>query len=384
MGWSVASSRAFIEACGAVALVGCSASADPTIAATGSAEQRFINGSDDRRQYFEVLADGERAAFEEFAVALMPRSTSELLELGAVSQVPTWGEANGLCDDEPFAEEPAAAFCSGVLVDWDLVLTSGHCVDFLPLESYRVVFGYYYAAPGELAVSPADVYEPAEVLLARADGQNPGERLDFAWLRLRERVRLPHRPAAVNTAPPGPALGAPVISIGAGGGAPLKLDAGGRVRNVRPGIDDYFVADTDTSEGSSGGGIFDADLALLGTLARGAPDYVETGAGCRVTARESDPALAREQFTFVHRAVEALCAMDASRALCDPSCEQPCASAARPPDPPERADEGCTLSPTATSSGGSGKLARAGAALVLALLASTERRRRSARCAPRT
>jgi trypsin-like peptidase len=309
----------------------------------GRATQAFVNGPDDRQEYFELTRPDDRAVVRQSAVALVPVEIADALAQGALDQVITWGELNDLCGEEPFEDQPSAAFCSGVLVDWDLVLTSGHCTDFLALSDYRIVFGYYYGAPDQLEISPEDIYEPAEVITSRLDPSGQDERVDFAWIRLRRPARVPHWPAVVHARERGVAVGDPVISVGAGGGVPIKLDDGALVRDIRADIDDYFVADTDTSEGSSGGGIFDAELALVGTLARGAPDFVPRGDGCWISDRESDPALANEQFTYVHRAVEQLCATGSTSALCDPACGTPCNVSSISTEPVDDGESGCSL-----------------------------------------
>jgi len=308
----------------------------------GEEQQAFINGEDNRLEYFELSDPAERVAFAEFPVALMPASNVQALTSGDAAGLASWGQLDELCDDAPFRDQPSAAFCSGVLVDWDLVLTSGHCVDLVPLEDLRVAFSYYYTAPGTLALSSMDAYRVAEVLVSRRDAADADERLDFAWLRLDGAVKAPHRPVAVYTQPPGPALGDSIISIGAGGGVPIKLDAGGRVQDTRDGYGDYFVADTDTSEGSSGGGAYAADLGLVGTLARGAPDFVQTSSGCHETDQSDEPSDAREQFTFAYRSVEALCQVEPERSLCDASCVQPCQPSDASPGA-SGSDSGCTF-----------------------------------------
>ncbi len=330
----------------------------------GQARQRYVNGEDDRREYFELADENLRYGLERFAVALTSSRVSALLARGDTSRIQTWGELDGLCSGEPFEEQPAAVFCSGVLVDWDLVLTSGHCVDVLPVSSLRVVFDYYYRAPAELAVSESSVYEVSEIITAANDGSFGSERLDFAWLRLSEVVGAPYHPAAVYSAQSGVEVADPIINISAGGGVPLKLDAGGHVQDNRAGLFDYFVADTDTSQGSSGSGAFDADLALVGTLARGAPDFVQTDAGCFTTDRGLDPAEAIEEYTYAHRAVEALCETGIDSVLCDMGCEQPCNAADTPP-PRARDDGGCML-----GGGGAPEQDMPGSALLAPLVAA--------------
>jgi V8-like Glu-specific endopeptidase len=316
----------------------------------GQLSRAFVNGGDDRREYFELADPSQRAALEQFTVALMSDSAAAAVASGNVGVLPTWGEANALCDGEPFGEQPTAAFCSGVLLDWNLVLTSGHCVNALPQASLRVAFDYFYRSEGELATREEDVYGIASVVVARRDEAAPddqGERLDFAWLELDRPAQPPHRPAATYTKSRGAHESDRVISIGAGGGVPIKWDEGGRVRYTRSDFDDYLIADTDTSQGSSGGGLFDENLVVLGSLARGAADFARTEAGCYVTSTESDPSAAREQFTYVHRAVEALCDTGSTSILCNPSCSEPCDAGALdafdPRSGENAGDGGCAL-----------------------------------------
>jgi hypothetical protein len=354
-------------ACGAE---GAGTQAAPTI---GEAEQAFINGKDDRQEYFELGDSVDRKLMQQSIVALATDVAAQQLIRGDLATFPTWGEVNDLCPDEPFADQPSAAFCSGVLVDWDLVLTSGHCVDIVALSKLRVIFNYYFQQPGDLAVTRNDVYRVAEVIVARDDQSSSGERLDFGWLRLSQPVRSPHRPAPVRTQAPEVALGDSIIAINAGGGLPFKLDAGGRVRDLREGSNDYFVADTDTSEGSSGGAAFDDNLVLVGTLARGAPDFTTTSAGCVTSAREEDPRLAREQFTYADRSVAGLCGVEPDLWLCDSSCEEDGCEPPAVPVPLHDASDGCTLSVN------SGSRTPASLTCVTALLAAALRRRQARR-----
>jgi MYXO-CTERM domain-containing protein len=307
-----------------------------------------VNGADDRLEYFELTEQAQRSALEQFTVALMTDDTADAVVNGHAATLPTWSALNRLCAGEPFDDQPAAAFCSGVLVDRDLVLTSGHCANVIPIQRLRVGFDYYYRDVGDIALTEDDIYEVERVVLAQRDTEmlyDAAERLDYAWLQLKERARSPHRPAPIYARRSGAIPDARVISIGAGGGVPMKLDAGGHVQSVRADYDDYFVADTDTSQGSSGGGIFDSNLALLGNLARGAPDFELTEEDCYVTRIGSDPSGAQEQFTYAHRAVEALCATGSDSVLCDPMCPEPCDAGGLDPGDAgaDASDSGCAM-----------------------------------------
>jgi hypothetical protein len=114
----------------------------------------------------------------------------------------------GLCRGERFVDQPAAAFCTGVLVDWDLVLTAGHCVHLFALEDFVVLFDYDYSAPGVLT-SKGETRAPVEVVSEALDPQGVDPRLDYAWIRLDSPVSSPRKPVAVYRRAPPLTLGEP-------------------------------------------------------------------------------------------------------------------------------------------------------------------------------
>jgi hypothetical protein len=293
-------------------------------AETLEANQPLVYGTDDRQEYFEVFDRSARTAMSQAVVALVPKTRlgsgpNESFRPG----IPTWGDVENLCPQEPFRDQPAAAFCTGVLVDWDLVLTAGHCARVAAVPDIAVVFDYYYDAPGRLAARKEDVVDVVDIVAERLDYEGAVPRLDYAWFRLADYAGPKRRPVPVYLQPPPMQLGDPIVSIGAGGGVPIKFDAGGRVRAMRE-EGDYFIADVDASRGSSGAGAFTPQLALLGVLARGGIDFLETADGCRATNHVSEE-LATEQFTYAHRAVADLCAKKPeASSLCRPRCEEPC------------------------------------------------------------
>jgi hypothetical protein len=267
---------------------------------------RTVYGSDDRTEYFQVAQPEWRETIAAANVALIRKSyvdSSGRLD----AHVPSWREAGNLCSDEPFADQPAAAFCSGVLVDWDLVLTAGHCMRVLALEDFAVVFGYYNDGPGVLGVGDGDIVDAVEIVSERMDASSVSPRLDYAWVRLRHPVVAPHRPWPVRMGIGGLRSGDFLASIGASGGTPLKFDAGGTYRDLRREQSDYFIADTDTFGGSSGGGAFDQQGSLVGILARGGQDLTRDPAGCNRSFHQTNAGFAEEQYTYAYRAVADLC-----------------------------------------------------------------------------
>jgi hypothetical protein len=351
----------------AVPLAAC-AVGDPQVADRTSS---VIYGADDRTEYFDVAAPEMQARMAQSMVALVVKSVIGSPAAGYPLSAPSWQDARMLCPGTRFADQPAAAFCTGVLVDWDLVLTAGHCMRAFARQDIAVMFGYYYAAPGVLAVD--GVGEIGAIVAEALDPEGVEPRLDYAWLRLKQVARAPHKPAPIHVRLPQLTAADPLVSIGAGGGIPLKLDTGGHVQDPRVDIGDYFFADTDTFGGGSGGGAFDTGMALLGILARGGTDFVLTTDGCNQVVQQPDGAAADEQFTYASSAVEALCARGASAStICRTDCPSPCEAL-----PPEASTgdgaSGCAVAGTAR--GG-----LAGLSVVPAILLARGRRTRRRSC----
>lgn len=341
-------------------------------AATGRHEAAIVYGRDDRSELFERAFD-ERASIADSAVALVPRRA---LMNGRgprlAVDVPSWEHQAGLCPGEPFGDQPAPAFCSGVLVDWDLVLTVAHCVEGIDLDDVALLMGFYYVELGVLGTTEADVLQPVAVVDQFLDEETEDAVLDYAWIRLARPAPPWRRPAPLRATARPLVEGESLALMGSPGGTPQKLDFGGSVLDARPEQLDYFTADTDTSGGSSGSGAYDPELVLAGLLARGGTDFTRTLEGCLVMRREPAAGEVREELTYVHRALEGLCAHgEDTSSLCRSDCGDPCEALARPES---RADEGCSL-----SAGTSSRVPPLGTALGALLLAGSSYLRRTRR-----
>jgi hypothetical protein len=327
--WAIASS-----------LLGTACAADSGAGfALGAHAEPLVHGTDDRTEYFDASA-GARERLEQSAIALMPKYSLQGHRLSP--DVLSSADADGLCPGERFADQPAAAFCSGVLVDWDLVLTAGHCVRALGLHDMAAVFGYYYAGTGELDIGEGDVFDVVEIVAEALDSQGVEPRLDYAFIRLSRPAGPPRRPAPISRHTLLQS-GAPLVALDTPAGVPFKADSGARVEDPRSELLDYFTADTDTSHGSSGGGAFDDQLALVGVLARGGEDFVATAQGCLTTVSIPEPTPSEEQFSYATSALAALCESNPQSSLCRADCGDPCEPLAAPRTQGEPRALGCAV-----------------------------------------
>jgi hypothetical protein len=305
----------------------------------GQSRAGIVYGGDDRKEVSDVEDAAVRTAVTASVAALIPRNLVVARGDQLVVSAPPYGMVANLCEGEPFADEPAAALCSAVLIAPDLVVTAGHCVHAIPLDGLVVVFGYYYAPGGALALDAQDAIEPAHVVVEALDPLGATPRLDFAVIRLSRPAPLARAPAAMSRA----VLldGDPLTFAGTGGGVPLKVDEGATVQDARASSSDFFLADTDTSGGASGGAAFDSALALAGVLARGGRDLQATSLGCLTTVYE-EPEKAEEQFTYASGVLDALCADPEGKAssLCRSDCGNPCRAL---PVPVSAEGGNCTL-----------------------------------------
>src|SRR5687768_3114616 len=92
---------------------GCAVDVQPL----ASSQVPIVYGADDRKEYFEISDFASREVASQSMVALVPRVWLEAGARELPKRAPTLAEALELCSEDRFAQQPAAAFCSGVLVD---------------------------------------------------------------------------------------------------------------------------------------------------------------------------------------------------------------------------------------------------------------------------
>jgi V8-like Glu-specific endopeptidase len=259
-----------------------------------------IFGVDNRTEVFEQSDVAVREIAERSVVGIfssnVKRRRNGWFGLGGETvsiDASTLGSQENLCDGERFFDQPKASDCTGTLIADDLVLTAGHCVDtqngqFTVEEAcarMTMAFGYYYDAPGVRHPLSGDYLFTCKEVVVRRDDSDEGVH-DYAVIRL-DRDATPRFQAAA-IAQNAPRAQTSVLTIGTPSGIPIKVAAGASVLNARSGESDYFTANIDAYQGSSGSPVLDASKkSVVGVLVRGPKDgtesYVERN-GCFIAS----------------------------------------------------------------------------------------------------
>ncbi|WP_164019921.1 serine protease [Pyxidicoccus trucidator] len=286
---------------------------------TGTEQQPVVYGTDNRTDVYAHTNATLRARAQQSTVALMnPSDYTVNASTGVVTfNASTLQSAYNLCSTERFLSDLTPAFCSGTLIDDDLVLTAGHCITSASAcTSTRFVFNFYRTGATTMQpVTSADIFS-CQSIVARQQSTVNGRNLDYAIVRLDRAATPRFTPAPVRTATTALAVGANVTVIGSGSGIPFKIDAGGSVRDARASTLDYFVASTDTFGGNSGSGVYEmSGYTVAGILVRGETDYRSNGS-CSIVNVCTESGCRGEDITYVRPAVEAYCGVATSTRLC--------------------------------------------------------------------
>ncbi|SEM74274.1 Trypsin-like peptidase domain-containing protein [Stigmatella aurantiaca] len=312
--------RPFVGAwlCAVMLAVGCGPTAEPAAepAALGEQKSEAVYGSDGRTDVYAHPDATLRARAQQSTVALMHPNLFDMTNPNnVVFTGQTLGEGRNLCTSERFREDPRAAFCSGTLIDDDLVLTAGHCVvNAAECANTYFVFNFYRTADGVMQqVTSQDIFHCSSIVAHQLDWS-----LDYSILRLDRPATPRFTPAPVRQGNTALSEGQNVAVIGSASGIPFKIDSGGTVRDGNAERLDYLVSTTDTFAGNSGSAVYETDTYTVASIAvRGDADYVANGT-CNIVNRCPETGCTGEHSTYVYPAIREMCAAtdNASARLC--------------------------------------------------------------------
>lgn len=243
-------------------------------ATSSSLTAKAIYGADNRLDWYNSPGL-TKDYWARATLALIPTNNLVLDDDRYKIRASTYKESVNLCPGQPFADQPAAAFCSGFLVAEDLVVTAGHCVrDEADCSGVNFVFDFAKteADQTEFSVPVSSVYSCDQVVVSSTGAE------DFAVVRL-DRAVVDRTPLNVRR---GGSLrrGDQVMLVGHPMGLPSKIADGGFVQRVGETIE----ASVDAFAANSGSVILNSISGLVeGILVAGEVDFVYRD-GCRVEA----------------------------------------------------------------------------------------------------
>ncbi|MFC1522759.1 trypsin-like serine peptidase [Elusimicrobiota bacterium] len=235
------------------------------------AQISVIFGEDDRLDFYQLKNPNLRQAADSTVALFSAKNVKFPFFEPGTARLSTrhYGKTDNLCEEEPFYDQPKGAFCSGVLIAPDIVLTAGHCIETeSSCKKTRFVFGFAIYTKDKYpdTVLKSDVYECKDI---RARYYASDHEAEFALIQLDRKVsgRIPLKLNLSGKIE----KDTPLIVIGHPKGLPVKIAGNAKVLDHRP-MSTYFIANPDTYTGSSGSPIFNANTLLIEGIAARAPE----------------------------------------------------------------------------------------------------------------
>lgn len=304
-----------LSALTAILAAGC-APVDETDAHTS---QPAVFGTDDRQDVYAHTDGWMKAIARQSTVAIMTSSSVNTTNANNVTFTsPTLGARYNLCATERFRNDPTAAECTGTLIDDDLVLTSGGCVqDAAQCADTRIVFNYYRDSTSALhTVTTSDVFRCAS-LVARRAGWVGGRWLQYSIVRLDRPAAPRFTPVPMRRSPPTLVDGQRLGSVANGLGLPAKVDTGVTVRDAHALTRDWFLANVDVF--SSGAGLWDLNNYEFAGIVDGFYTHnILSGATCNTINACAETGCTGEGSTYLRNILDDYCATNTNPRLCSP------------------------------------------------------------------
>jgi len=177
----------------------------------------------------------------------------------------TYGNSFSLCPGELFYYQPKISTCTGVVIDYNKILTASHCIEEKSFTDFRYIFNYRMLENGEpnLTLKKDDILIPEKII--KIDKE-----LDYAIIRVKgtiskERIAPRREKEKISD-------NESLCLIGFPNGLPIKIDTLGKIILNTDAL--YFYAAIDAYEGNSGSPVFNKRTHLVeGILVGGSKDF---------------------------------------------------------------------------------------------------------------
>ncbi|MBC7427843.1 MAG: trypsin-like peptidase domain-containing protein, partial [Bacteriovorax sp.] len=213
---------------------------------------KVIYGEDDRMDIFESNDNLMKDIALSTAAQILNKNISD--ENGVFTVKSETLAESGICSSERFANQPAAANCSGFLVAPDVLVTAGHCINSdMDCQGHAWVFDFANTTSEKksFTFNKDQVYHCTKIIERKKES---GQGADYSVLKLDRPVV--GRAALKFRTEGKPADDAVFTVIGHPTGLPTKITVAADMRDNSNPV--YFVTNADTYGGNSGSAVVDS------------------------------------------------------------------------------------------------------------------------------